>query len=236
MQIIEVTEFGVRSAVIRLRRRDSALQFVLYPMIHVAKPAFYTAVTARLKRADVVVVEGVGGGRRKRSVVAGALTLSYTVLRFNRRAKLVPQDIDYAALGVPVLRPDVSLEEFTVGWRRVPLSHRLVVWCVLPFVVVTRLFGGTRMIWTRSMEQNDLPSTAEEDRADLSPRLEAAFGGERDDRLLSVLCRLHEDRSGESIEVAVVYGAAHMPAIVHGLTKRYGYRPRSAEWLTVADM
>jgi hypothetical protein len=236
MQIIEVTEFGVRSAVIRLRRRESALQFVLYPMIHMAKPAFYTAVTTRLKRADVVVVEGVGGGRRKRSVLAGALTLSYTVLRFNPRAKLVVQDIDYAALGVPVVRPDVSVEDFAVGWRRVPLSHRLMMWCVLPVIVVMRLFGGTRMIWSRSMEQNDLPSTADEDLADWSPRLEAAFGGERDNRLLSALCRLHEERSGENIEVAVVYGAAHVPAIVHGLTKRYGYRPGSAEWLTVADV
>jgi hypothetical protein len=236
MQIIEVTGLGVRSAVIRLQHRDSALQFVLYPMNHMAKPAFYTAVTTRLKRADVVVVEGVGGDWRKRSVLVSAMALSYTVLRFNRRAKLVEQDIDYAALGVPVVRPDVSVEEFAVGWRRVPLAHRLMMWCALPFIVVTRLFGGTRMIWSRSVEQNDLPSTAEEDLTDWSPRLEAAFGGERDNRLLAALCRLHEEHSGENIEVAVVYGAAHVPAIVHGLTKRYGYRPRSAEWLTVADM
>src|SRR6266487_3615751 len=162
--------------------RDTALQFVLYPMIHMAKPAFYAAVTARLKRADVVVAEGVG------------------------------------------------------GCRRVPLAHRLLMWCVLPFVVVARLFGGTRMIWSRSMEQNDLPSPEQEDLADWSPTLEAAFGGERDDRLLAVLCRLHEERSGEDIEVAVVYGAAHVPAIVRGLMNRYGYRPHSADWLTIADV
>ncbi|MEV0807876.1 hypothetical protein [Micromonospora sp. NPDC050200] len=236
VQIIEVTDLGVRSAVIRLRRRGTALQFVLYPMIHMAKPAFYAAVTTRLKRANVVVAEGVGGGQRKRSVLVSALTLSYTVLRFNRRAKLVKQDIDYSALGVPVVHPDVSSEEFAAGWRRVPLAHRLVMWCVLPVVVVARLFGGTRMIWSRSMEQNDLPSPEEEDLADWSPKLEAAFHGERDERLLAVLCRLHEERSGEDIEVAVVYGAAHMPAIVLGLMNRYGYRPRSADWLTVADL
>lgn len=236
VQIIEVTDLEVRSAVIRLRRRETPLQFVLYPMIHMAKPAFYTAVTARLKRADVVVAEGVGGGRRKHSVLAAALTLSYTVLRFNRRAKLVEQDIDYATLGVPVVRPDLSLEDFAASWRQVPLAHRLMMWCVLPFVVVARLFGGTRMIWSRSMEQNDLPAPEEEDLADWSPKLVAAFHGERDERLLAALCRLHEERSGENIEVAVVYGAAHMPAIVLGLMNRYGYRPRSADWLTVTDL
>ena len=65
MQIIEVTDLAVRSAVIRLRRTGTPLQFVLYPMIHMAKPAFYAAVTRRLEQADVVVVEGIGGGERK---------------------------------------------------------------------------------------------------------------------------------------------------------------------------
>ncbi|MEU4692319.1 hypothetical protein [Actinoplanes sp. NPDC023714] len=236
MQIIEVTDLGVRSAVIRLRCKDSALQFVLYPMIHMAKPAFYAAVTSRLKHADVIVIEGVGGGRRRNSVLTSALTLSYTALRFNRKAQLVEQDIDYGALGVPVVHPDVSHEEFATGWRRVPLAHRLMMWCALPVVVVARLFGGTKMIWSRSMEQNDLPSVEAEQAAEWSPQLEAAFGGDRDDRLLEALYRLHEERGGEPIEVAVVYGAAHVPAVVYGLMRRYGYRPRSADWLTVADV
>jgi hypothetical protein len=30
-----------------------------------------------------------------------------------------------------------------------------------------------------------------------------------------------------------VYGAAHMPAVTRELLRRYGYRPRTAEWLTV---
>jgi hypothetical protein len=66
--------------------------------------------------------------------------------------------------------------------------------------------------------------------------VEAAFGGERDDRLLAALTRLHEQRCGEDIEVAVVYGAAHVPAVVRGLRDRYGYRPRSADWLTLAEL
>jgi hypothetical protein len=72
--------------------------------------------------------------------------------------------------------------------------------------------------------------------AESSPELQAAFGGERDDRLLTVLCRLHEESCDEDIEVAVVFGAGHMPAVVWSLMDRYGYRPRSADWLTVADL
>ncbi|GAA1891587.1 hypothetical protein [Asanoa iriomotensis] len=237
MQIIEVTDLAVRSAVIRLRRPGTALRFVLYPMLHMAKPTFYSAVTRRLKAADVVVVEGVGGGGRKGSVLVGALTLSYRVLRFNRGAKLVEQRIDYAALGVPIVRPDVSKAEFADGWRRIPLKERLLMWAVFPAIVVVRLFGGTRVIWSRSMELNDLPLTLkDEELNDLSPELEAALGGERDERLLAALCHLHEERGDEDIEVAVVYGAGHTAAVVLGLMQRYGYRPRSADWLTIADL
>ena len=234
MQIIEVTDLGVRSAVIRLRHRDTPLQFVIYPMMHMAKAAFYTTIATRLRRADVVVVEGISGGRG--SVLLNALTLSYTVLRLNRQAKLVRQDIDYPALGVLIVRPDVGAEEFKATWRRVPLTDRLLMWCVLPLVVLARLFGGTRLIWSRSMEQDDLPSPQEEARAEQMPELDAAFGGERDARLLTALGRLHEERRMEDIEVAVVYGAGHVPVIVHALMDRYGYRPRSADWLTVADL
>jgi hypothetical protein len=237
MQIIEVTDLAVRSAVIRLRRTGTPLQFVLYPMIHMAKPAFYAAVTKRLEQADVVVVEGVGGGKRKRSLLAGALTLSYTALKFNRRAQLVEQDIDYRALGVPIVHPDVSVEEFTNDWRRVPITDRAMMWLVLPAVVLARLFGGSRVVWSKSMETNDLPLTnKEEELNDLPPELEAAFAGQRDERLVAALCRLHEERGHEELEVAVVYGAGHTAAIVAGLQKRYGYRPRSADWLTIADL
>src|SRR5689334_3643787 len=68
MQIVEVTDFGVRSPAIRRRRPGTALQFVLYPMIHVAEPAFYDTITARLKQADLLVVQGVG---RRRTGTAG---------------------------------------------------------------------------------------------------------------------------------------------------------------------
>jgi hypothetical protein len=67
------------------------------------------------------------------------------------------------------------------------------------------------------------------------PELEAAFGGERDRRLLVALYRIHEARGDEAIEVAIVYGAGHVPAIVHGLVS-LGYRPRAGEWLVVADV
>jgi pheromone shutdown protein TraB len=55
----------------------------------------------------------------------------------------------------------------------------------------------------------------------------------RDQLLLDALGRIHLERCDESITVAVVYGAGHIPAVAAGLMARYGYRPREAEWITL---
>ena len=56
---------------------------------------------------------------------------------------------------------------------------------------------------------------------------------DRDALLVRALEAIHEQRSQEPISVAVVYGAAHMPAVARALAARYGYRLVGAEWVTV---
>lgn len=73
MQIIEVTGYAVRSAVITMRRTGTPLEFVIFPMLHVASPTFYSQIRVRLKECDLVVAEGIRG----RSVGVSALTLAY---------------------------------------------------------------------------------------------------------------------------------------------------------------
>ena len=162
MQIIEHSVIGTRSAVLRLRRPGSRLEFLVFPMLHVASPAFYAAVTKRLRECDLLVVEGVSG----RSVVGSALTLTYRAMPANRRSGLVTDPIPYASLGVEVLNPDVSAAEFAEGWRAMPLRYRLQMWLVIPFVTVMQFFGGTRRLLSPEIEVNDLPSATDERYAD----------------------------------------------------------------------
>ncbi|SCG45201.1 hypothetical protein GA0070609_1595 [Micromonospora echinaurantiaca] len=233
MQIIEHSIIGTRSAVLRLRRPGSQLEFVLFPMLHVASPEFYAAVTQRLRRCDLLVVEGVRG----RSVLAWAITLTYRVMPANKRSGLVVDNIAYRSLGVEVVNPDVTTAEFTQGWRAMPLRYRLQLWCLLPIVAVAQFFGGTRRLLSPEVELNDLPSARDEmyQDSEFADHFERTFAGDRDERLLAALSELVRTRSSERIDVAVVYGAGHVPAIVRGLVDRHGYRPRTAEWLTVLD-
>jgi hypothetical protein len=227
MQIIDTGAFGTRSAVLRLRRRGSELNFVVFPMMHVATPAFYREVTRRLGGCAVVVTEGVSG----RSPLVWALTLTYRIIPANRRSGLVQQHIDYAALGVPVIRPDMSSAEFGKSWQALPLRLRLLVWCMLPAVVVAQLFGGRKSLLVPevALDDDDVPET------DMEERFEEAFMGERDNRLFAALAELHETRSHERIDIGIVYGAKHVPDLVHRLASTLGYRPRQADWITVVD-
>ena len=112
-----------------------------------------------------------------------------------------------------------------------PLRVRLLVWCALPVVVVAQLFGGRKRLLAPevSVNDDDVPES------ELQERLDGAFTGERDDRLLAALVELHETRSHGRIDVGIVYGAGHVPDLVHRLNATLGHRPRTADWITVID-
>jgi hypothetical protein len=57
----------------------------------------------------------------------------------------------------------------------------------------------------------------------------------RDQALVKALSVIHRERYTEDITVAVVWGAAHMPAVLEKLGVTYRYYVTDAEWLMVAN-
>jgi hypothetical protein len=228
MQIIEQSVVGVRSAVLRLTRRDTPLRFEIYPMVHVGEPAFYAAVTRRLRRCDLVVAEGVGT-----SPSASLLTESYRLPARFERSGLVVQDIDYAALGVPVVNPDLSGAEFDAGWRALPLSQRAILSAAAPLMGIDQLLFGSRRALARQLELTDVEWHDRAVEIDSTDQLYELILDRRDRRLVEALDGIHRDRCHEAITVAVVYGAWHVPPLIDGLRGLHRYTVRGAEWLTV---
>ncbi len=231
MQLIEVSVTGVRSAVVTLRCRETPLVFVLFPMLHLGTKAFYQEVADRLSRCDVVVAEGVGG----RSVVIAALTLAYGLPGRRRRLGLVKQHMDLAGLGVPLIRPDLTAGEFSRGWRAVPALQRTLVICLAPVVAIGFWLVGTRRMLARYANLDDLPDQIQSQLRERAVELEELLVDRRDRLLVLALDAIHDEHRTEPMTVGVVYGAGHMPAVVHHLAARDGYRPREAHWLTVFD-
>ncbi|MCW2913354.1 MAG: hypothetical protein JWN52_1422 [Actinomycetia bacterium] len=229
MQIIEVTGFAVRSAVITMRRKDTPLKFVLIPMLHVASPEFYAQVRTRLEACDVIVAEGIRGKSRQVSTI----TLAYRLAPRRRRNGLEEQN--YAALlpaGVPVVNPDATAAEAVADLRRLPRWMYLLLLLSAPVMGLVFALRGPRAFLDKDLVVEDLPPTRRAEMLDDHP-VKHAMTGRRDQLLLDALGKIHLERCDESIAVAVLYGAGHIPAIAAGLMDRYGYRPRKAEWLTV---
>jgi hypothetical protein len=232
VQFIEVTELtGVRSATITFSRPATALRFVIYPMVHLADARFYAQVSERLRQCDLVVVEGAGS----RSVTASALSASYRWLEGSSRLALVVQRIDYRALGVPIVNPDITADEFDAGWRGLPLRQRLALFLVTPvYVLQMRLFGTRRFIaqYLAEEEEGHVDRVFEDQGWE---EMDELIMDRRDRLLVEAIRSIHQDRHAEPIVVGVVYGAAHMRAVVNALWT-LGYRPGDARWLTVFDL
>jgi hypothetical protein len=58
---------------------------------------------------------------------------------------------------------------------------------------------------------------------------------ERDALLIKAMAEIHEERQNERIDVAIVYGAAHVPPVVTYMMAALGYVVMGAEWITVFD-
>ncbi|MFD0857065.1 hypothetical protein ACFQ07_32955 [Actinomadura adrarensis] len=229
MQIIEVTGFGVRSAVVTMRRKGTPLSFALFPMLHVASPSFYAQVRTRLENCDVIVAEGIHGKSRR----VGALTLAYRFAPRRRRSGLAEQN--YATLlpdTVPMVNPDVSAAEAMDDLKKLPRWTYLLMLVAAPVFGLVFALRGPRAFLDEDLAVEDLPKTSRAEALADSP-VAQAMTDRRDQLLLDALGKIYAERGEEPITVAVVYGAGHIPAVAAGLRDRYGFRPREAEWLTV---
>lgn len=237
MQITEVTDFGVRSAAITLRRDETPMEFVLFPMLHFAAPSFYAEVRRRLRACAVIVSEGVSGP----TLQSNAMDFVNRYLPRGRQRGIVGQtDEIVLPEGIRVIRPDVPPAQPALNLSEVPGLGRMakVMGINLALVTSAHVVGaalalaGPRVLFNEDLAVHDFPFTLREEQSNEFPYSDVILDA-RDRKLLAALTRVHEQHCQDSVKVGVVYGAAHIPAVSNGLGERYRYRPRDAEWMTV---
>ncbi|MFI6041746.1 hypothetical protein ACIA8C_08930 [Nocardia sp. NPDC051321] len=222
MQITEFSVFGLRSSVIDLRVRGNPLTFRLFPMVHIGQRRYYQEVADRLRECDLIVSEGTDTPSSTGLAVVLAMRLT-----FQRSARdLVHQDIDHASLGVPVVWPD-ALSRHNRR-RRAAVLSLLDVMLLTPFYVVVMAFGGRNWLLRTRFEVYD--------NSEVRLRfMNKTLLRDRDKALVSALAGIHQERQGRREVVGIVYGAAHMPAVIEALSTQFGYRAVGADWLAVFD-
>lgn len=232
MQIIESSAFGVRAAIYRFEHSDSALQFELFPMIHIAERQFYDSVRTRLSECDLVLFEGISSAR------VWALATSYTLTARRKRLGLVCQReaLPRSSIQSRLFHADISAREFDEVWRRVPLWQRLLFFIAAPLQGAWGYLTATRESVARRCGTDDLKSRDDVLEDEDLEEVRDAISTRRDSHLLSCVLKCHDENASTSCRAAVLYGAAHMPAVVRLLQDRLGYRVTRADWLTVLEL
>ena len=232
MQFIEKNSFNVRSAVYRLRKDGSALEFLIFPMIHVGSSEFYEEISRRLATCDLILAEGVKSRR------ANLLTLSYRIVSHIRRMDLVTQQdgMRVESFRAKILNADIEGAAFDERWSSLPISLRVQLSVLIPIFVVYLFLFGTRETLAESLALDDLPSSEEilGDNEDFEP-LDSLIIDERDRILLEHVARLEDEQNGAR-QIGIVYGARHMRNTMRFLMQKLNYRIAKAEWVKVFDL
>jgi hypothetical protein len=225
MQYIESSIIGIRSAVITLKRRETPLRFILFPMVHIGEPEFFRTVEARAAECDLIVAEGAPS--RYAPIHAWMSQFRFD----NLVDQLTALDLD--ALGVPVRweydpEPKLQTSQDRIKARATDAAGAIILKAL-------GRFGSP--LGVPSLDQSD----------DHDDRWDHLGGGrfertivqrllhDRDAQLTRALGEAHEERCQQPGKVAVVWGAAHIPAAVDYLTETLRYYVEDATWLMVAN-
>jgi len=188
---------------------------------------YYREVFSRLHGCDVVIFESV------RSFRTRLLTTSYRWVARRVRLGLVTQGKELRLRELParLVCADVTAEEFKEHWQAIPLRQRIALMCLAPAYGLWLYLVASRESIGKRLGQED-PSRSDIQRAERAPGFEHAVIGARDQKLVSCIKELLQQKDVAQT-IGVVYGARHMQSVLHHLMSERDYRVSSSEWMTV---
>ena len=232
MQFIEKNSFNVRSVVYRLKKDGSALEFLIFPMIHVGSSEFYKEISSRLASCDLILAEGVKSRR------ANLITLSYRIVKHIRRMELVTQQdgMRVETFRAKILNADMDGNAFNERWSSLPISLRVQLLALIPVFVVYLFLFGTRETLAEHIALDDLPSREEILSDDENVEAFDSFIVDERDRVLIEHVVNLEHQQNEPKQIGILYGARHMRNLMNFLMQELNYHVAKAEWVKIFDL
>ena len=225
MQILENSLFGLRAAQITFVHPDRKLRVSLFPVIHVAEPTFFDEVYEQAYKADLVLTEGIN------TPVSRRLTRAYRYMA-TRDSGLVLQSAAMPKRSEKTRHADLKPEEFIALWRDVPWWLRTLATILAPVVGLKNRWFLNRAILAKQLEMSDLSSRETIlGWNEITAPFDKAILHERDKHLLSVL-QAEMNKAANDTHLAIIYGAAHMPAVIRALPDM-GFVWQGSHWMSV---
>jgi hypothetical protein len=202
---------------------DHGLRVTLYPVFHIGSSSFYRALSEDLGRFRVFLLEGVRmRGWRGPLYDLAARNLGLVTQREHLR---LPSDAERLPL-------DMTEAEFTQQARTLPIYWRLFLWLLRPILwAVTFTEGGRHRVWDSFSKESYVRGIRNVD----GP-LDRLIKTKRDLAMCDRLRQFVEDptRLRQAAPLAVVAGAAHMPALYVTL-RDCGFEKGSVRWFEVLE-
>lgn len=202
---------------------DHGLRVTLYPVFHVGSPSFYSALSEDLGRFRVFLLEGVRWrGWRGPLYDLAARNLGLVTQGDNLR---FPPDAERLPL-------DMTETEFAQEARGLPIHWRLLLWLLRPILwAVTSTEAGRHKVWNSFSKQSYV-----RDVRNIEGPLDGLIKTKRDRAMSDRLREFVQDprRIKQGSPVAVVAGAAHMPALYLAL-RDCGFEKGSVRWFEVLE-
>jgi hypothetical protein len=218
--------FGLRTVRAVFRRRETAVEITLFPMIHVGEARFYAEVYDDALRHDVVLYEGVGP---KTGI---HLAKVYEWMKPERLGLVVQPKLPESA-SARLVRADFGTKEMIQEWRKVPFLVRLLFQIAAPIYGIVLSFSATREGLAEKRTMDDKMSGDEIlDMLPATESLRECIVHARDRRLVEHLRSELEESDGTAKRIAIVYGAGHMRAVIRELTS-LGYHCSESKWVTI---
>jgi hypothetical protein len=202
---------------------EHGLRITLYPMFHVGSAAFYDALSDDLRRFRVFLLEGVRWkGLRGPLYDLAARNIGLSAQEVRLR---LPEGSERLSL-------DMSEVEFTREAKALPFHWRLFLRFIRPlFWVISSTASGRHALWdvlskesyARKRQRGEVP-------------LFALILTKRDKAMCDVLRSVVQDpeRIRVAEPIAVLAGAAHMPALYRTL-RDCGYEKGTVRWFEVLE-
>lgn len=231
MQILENSILGLRAARLQFTNKELAVSVSLFPMVHIGDAAFFQTVYEDAFGHDVVLVEGV------KSPVVKSMTTSYRWMDKAGLGLIVQPKYPAAkSVSAQIVHADLSSEEFHAEWRKIPLKLRAAVLLLSPIFGLKRRFFASRGSLSAGMSMEDLKSR--DDILSWDPTVAAldhCIIDARDARIVEILNAQIGQARHKDRQISVVYGAAHMRAVISEL-KRQGFILVESRWQMVFSL
>jgi hypothetical protein len=202
---------------------EHGLKVTLYPLFHIGSPAFYDALSEDLKRFRVIFLEGV----RWRGLKGPLYDLAARNLGLaTQRERL------RLPAGAERLRLDMTDADFANAADRLPVWWRLFLRLLRPiFWAATATAAGRDWMWDAFSKERYVRGVSDDE-----TKLEELIRTRRDRAMSQCLRAFLADpvRIERALPVAVLAGAAHMPAL-YATLRDCGFEKGTVRWFEVLD-